>query len=119
MSSQKASCLCLLDLSAVFDTIDHDILITHISSWFGIRGSFLSWFKSYLSSRCFHVKCGNNLTSRYTSSSGVPQRSVLGPLGLLFIMCTTPLSTLVSSCSLNHHLYADDTQALPFFHPTD
>jgi len=30
----------------------------------------------------------------------------------LVIMYTTPLSTLISSCSLNHHLYADDTQLL-------
>jgi len=39
--------------NAAFDTIDHDILITRLSSWFGIHGSVLSWFKSYLSSRCF------------------------------------------------------------------
>ena len=48
MGSQKISYLCLLDLSTAFDTIDHDILITRLSSWFGIHGSVLSWFKSYL-----------------------------------------------------------------------
>ena len=46
IGSQKVSCLRLLDLSAAFDTIDHDILITRFSSWFGIHGSVLSWFKS-------------------------------------------------------------------------
>ena len=102
----------IIDLSAAFDTIDHDIFITRLSSWFGIHGSVLSWFKSYLSSRCFRVKCKTDLSSWHTSSCGVPQGSVLGPL--LFVMYTTPLSTLISSCSLNHHLYADDTQLFSF-----
>jgi len=63
IGSQKLSiCLCLLDLSAAFDTIDHDILITCPSSWFGIHGSVLNWFKSYLSSRAFRVKCDNYRT---------------------------------------------------------
>ena len=61
--SQKVSCLCLLHLSAAFDTIDHNILITRLSSWFDIHGSVLSWFKSYLSSRSFCVTCDNNLSS--------------------------------------------------------
>jgi len=115
IGSQKLSCLCLLDLSAAFDTIDHSILLTRLSSWFGIHGSVFNWFKSYLSSRSFHVRCNKTFLSLCTSSCGVPQGSVLGPL--LFIMYTTPLSTLISSLSLNHHLYADDTQLFFSFYP--
>jgi len=117
IGSQKVSCLCLLDLSAAFDTIDHNIIITRLSSWFGIHGSVLHWFKSYLSSRSFRVKCENNLSSPQHSLYGVPQGSVLGPL--LFILYTSPLSSLISSLSLNHHLYADDTQLFLSFHPPD
>jgi len=73
VGSQKVSCLCLLDLSAAFDAIDHDILITHLSSWFDIHGPGLSWFKSYLSSRCFRVKCETDLSSWYTSPAVSPK----------------------------------------------
>ena len=34
-------------------------------------------------------------------------------------MYTTPLSTLISSCSLNHQLYVDDTQLFVSFLPTN
>ena len=76
-------------MSAAFDTIDHNILITRLSSWFGIHGSVLSWFKSYLSSRSSRVKCDHNFSSFHTSSCGVPQGSVLGPGPLLFVVYTS------------------------------
>jgi len=50
-------------------------------------------------------------------ASNIPQGSVLGPL--FFIMYTTPLSTLISSLSLNHYLYAYDTQLFFSCHPYD
>ena len=105
--------VCLIDLSVAFGTIDHNILITRLSSW-----SVLEWFKSYLSDRCFHVKCvfcENSFSTSHTCSCGVPQ--ILFFCTLVFVLYTTKLNTLISSLSLNHHLCADDTQL--FFYPSD
>ena len=114
IGSQKLSYFCLLDLLAACDTIDHNILITRLLSGFGIHGYVLSWFKSYLSSRSFRVKCELSYVLSYYllwCSHG----SVLGPL--LFIMQSTFLSTLISSLSLDHYLYAGDTQFVFSFYP--
>ena len=108
MSQQKLTALCLLDLSAAFDTIDHSILIHHLSSCFGFNGRFLSWLESYLSSRHFAVNINSTLSAQFPLHHGVPQGSVLGPL--LFILYTTPLSLLISDSCVGHQLYADHTQ---------
>ena len=48
LSRGEATALVLLDLSAAFDTIDHSTLLSCLCSWFGVSGSVLKWFTSYL-----------------------------------------------------------------------
>jgi len=115
IDKKQVTCLCLLDLSAAFDTIDHSILITRLSDWFGITGTALSWLISYLTSRTSCVRTSNSSSHYMPVTTGVPQGSVLGPL--LFLLYTTPLSTLINQSSVNHHLYADDTQLFISFSP--
>ena len=108
MSQQQATGLCLLDLSAAFDTIDHTIPLHRLKSWFGFTDTVLSWIQSYLSSRSFTVDINGIKSPPSKLLYGVPQGSVLGPP--LFILYTTPLSLIISQPSVNHILYADDTQ---------
>ena len=107
-NQKKVSALILLDLSAAFDTIDHQILLTRLNSTFGFCGSALSLLSSYLSNRTQHVTIGNQSSASIPLTTGVPQGSVLGPL--LFSLYTSPISSIFACTPVSFHLYADDTQ---------
>ena len=51
MNDQRVTLLLLLNLSAAFDTVDHETLLHRLQFTFGINGNVLSWFSSYLSGR--------------------------------------------------------------------
>ena len=99
----------LLDLLAAFDTIDHSTLLSCLLDWFGVGGSALKWFSSYLSEHFQSVQIGSTLSDLQNLLFGVPQGTVLGPL--LFSLYTSPLSTLIGKHkSVKFHFYADDSQ---------
>ena len=102
------SVLTLLDLSAAFDTIDHSILIERLEKTFGLSGTVLNWFISYLSNRTQCVTIEGEISLTHNLSFGVPQGSVLGPF--LYTLYTTPLGSIIRNHNLSHHMYADDTQ---------
>ena len=114
---KKFLSLLFLNLSAAFDTIDHEILIQRLKDDFGFNGTVLSWFSSYLNERTQCVKIDNVLSSDVTLPYGVPQGSVLGPL--LYTLYTAPLGKLIKNYDLKYHFYADDTQLYLSIEPSN
>lgn len=106
--SKRLSVLVLLDLSAAFDTVDHDILINRLENWVGLSGPVLDWLKSYLRDRCFFVGLDSCSSRSIPVTCGVPQGSILGPL--LFSLYMLPLGGIIKRHDISYHSYADDTQ---------
>ena len=103
----EPTALVLLDLSAAFDNIDHNILLGYLKSWFGLGGTVLKWL--YLNNCCQAIKAGSTLSELSNLIYGIAQGSVLGPL--LFSLYTTPLSKIIRlHPNISFHFYADDTQ---------
>ena len=93
VDNEGGAILVLLDLSAAFDTIDHQKLLNLLNQSFGIRGVALKWFESYLKDRTQTVQIGSCTSTPVTLKYGVPQGSVLGPI--LFAMYTNPLGNII------------------------
>jgi hypothetical protein len=110
LDSGRVCALVLLDLSAAFDTIDHDILLQVLRRRFGVEGGALDWFVSYLSNRSQSFQLGAKFSGPHPVDCSVPQGSVLGPQE--FIAYTDDLTCLIDRYGISHHLYADDTQLI-------
>ena len=90
----KASILVLLDLSAAFDTVDHQLLLSDFSDC-GVEGTALSLLESCLENREQCVAIGELRSEPTALQHGVPQGSVLGPVLFTVYTGTLTFFTLV------------------------
>ena len=103
----NVSLLVLLDLSAAFDTVDHQMLLNDFSNY-GVEGVALLLLESYLTDREQCVAVGESRSEPEILHCGVPQGSVLGPI--LFTVYTSTLASLLNAHGVDYHFYADDSQ---------
>ncbi|CAB4013671.1 Hypothetical predicted protein, partial [Paramuricea clavata] len=100
-----------------FDTLDHDILLARLESYFGFSDTVIKWFKSYLTGRSQSVVIGDVVSTLRHLEYGVPQGSVLGPL--LFTLYIAPLEDVISKYDLDFMFYADDSDLYVAINPNN
>ena len=88
-----------------------------LESVFGIHSTALQWFQSYLLDRNQSVVVNNSASSSSPVMFGVPKGSVSGPV--LFGLYITPLSDIIANHTVNHQLFANDTQLQKSTLPND
>ena len=107
MERQEVTALTALDLSAAFNTVDHEILIDILEHKFGVKDSALNWFKTYLYPRKFTVNVDGHHSREINLKFSVPQGSLAGPV--LYLTYASTIKYIIPNTNvINLNGYADD-----------
>jgi hypothetical protein len=107
IDDRRSAVLVGLDLSAAFDTIEHDILIERLRSVFGVTGFALQWVETSSRDREQYVMSGGQRSASSQCEHDVLVGSVLGHF--LFSVYVSPFTDVITSHGVSHQ-YAYDTQ---------
>ena len=88
-----------LNLSAAFDNVSHDILLSTLATCFGITGTDLRWFESFFISH-----------SVRQLEDWRPSGFCTGSCPGSYLVYTAPIADIIKRHNFNYHIYADDTQ---------
>ena len=117
MEQQQATILIIMDLSAAFDMVHHDILLLVLNKRFGFQGVILNWVESYLWPRHFKVCIGDTKSTLRQLKQSEPQSSVGGP-NLFNFYCSTITSVIPGDLDIYLGAFANDTNLRKSFQPS-
>ena len=104
MKEELVTAVVILDLSAAFNTVDHDLLLEVMEKKFGVTDNTKQWYHNYIKPRRFRVIIGINKSEPRQLDYSVPQGSIHG--AFLFISYASTLDEIVEDLTLNG--FADD-----------
>ena len=89
-----------IDLSKVFDTLDHSILVKKLD-YYGVKGTALDLCRDYLENRNKYVQIDTYKSDTTTITTGVPHGLILGPLlFIIYLNDISKLSTLFNTITM-------------------
>ena len=106
MDRRRAVCMVMLDLSAAFDTLDHDIMIERLGNTQGLGPRITDWFNSYLRGRTQRVSVDEETSDHLHLLDGAVQGSKMGCR--LYKKYVEPLGHMLKHSDCDYHGYADD-----------
>ncbi len=115
MDQQKVTQRVLINVSSAFDAVDHEILLNIMNCSFGVSGTALNCFSSYLQSRSQRIIMDGMVSDQFKLDQGVPQGSYLGPAE--FTAYSSPVFHSIDQHGMLGHVYADDNQVYCGFNP--